>query len=469
MKKLIFAFILSVFCPIVLYSQESVSILKVEEVLALVRRYHPVVQQSVIYIKKSEAETSAAKGNFDPTISVYSAEKTLDGVNYYKNLNTELNIPLWYGFDISAGTDHLVGNRLNPSQTKGNSNYLGLTIPLAKNLFMDKRRASLQQAEIFESISKVAQTAVVNDILLQAVESYYQWAKAYQIYKVAQELLESNNKRLRIIEKSYEFGEKAEIDVVEAKAQLQSFQILQNQSFLEYQNAQLELSTFLWTENNRPYFLPEFVTPQTQTLEEVQQIDFGINLDDLLKTAALNHPNLILYGKKLEVLEVDKKLKFQDLLPKIDFSYNFLNKGNPSVETFQDQAFFTNNFQFGLKVEFPLFFRQGRANYKMAKLKIQDAEILQAQKAQEIEVKVKSLYNTYTTGKAQLFVQNEAFTNYAKLLKAEEMRFQNGESSLFLINSRENKVFELQQKLIDYKIKYLISIYKLQWSAGQLK
>ena len=36
--------------------------------------------------------------------------------------------------------------------------------------------------------------------------------------------------------------------------------------------------------------------------------------------------------------------------------------------------------------------------------------------------------------------------NYKRLLKAEEIKFSNGESSLFLINSRENKLLETQEK-----------------------
>jgi outer membrane protein TolC len=54
------------------------------------------------------------------------------------------------------------------------------------------------------------------------------------------------------------------------------------------------------------------------------------------------------------------------------------------------------------------------------------------------------------------------------MLKAEESRFNNGESSMFLINSRETKALEALEKLIDLKTKYFKTIYALQWSAGLL-
>jgi hypothetical protein len=59
--------------------------------------------------------------------------------------------------------------------------------------------------------------------------------------------------------------------------------------------------------------------------------------------------------------------------------------------------------------------------------------------------------------------------NFEKLLKAEETLLLNGESSLFLINLRENKVLETQKKLIELKTNYYKTIYTLQWATGVLR
>jgi hypothetical protein len=42
----------------------------------------------------------------------------------------------------------------------------------------------------------------------------------------------------------------------------------------------------------------------------------------------------------------------------------------------------------------------------------------------------------------------------------------NGESSLFLVNSRESKALEAYLKLVELKTKYFKTIYALQWSTG---
>ena len=70
--------------------------------------------------------------------------------------------------------------------------------------------------------------------------------------------------------------------------------------------------------------------------------------------------------------------------------------------------------------------------------------------------------------KNQIDLQKSIYQNYLQLVKAEEMRYQNGESSLFLINSRETKALESKEKLIDLQTKYMKTYYAIQWSAGLL-
>jgi outer membrane protein TolC len=44
-----------------------------------------------------------------------------------------------------------------------------------------------------------------------------------------------------------------------------------------------------------------------------------------------------------------------------------------------------------------------------------------------------------------------------------------GESSLFLLNSRENKLLEARQKQAETRAKYYLSRISLRWAAGQLQ
>jgi outer membrane protein TolC len=181
--------------------------------------------------------------------------------------------------------------------------------------------------------------------------------------------------------------------------------------------------------------------------------------------AMKNHPELQMYTLKISALQVDKRLKFQGLLPKIDLQYNQLALNQA---TFFSAPLFENNFLYGLKLEIPLRFSEGRAEYQKAKLKIQDESLNQDQKKRSIEIKIKSYYNELTALRKQILTQEATNKNLFALVKAEESRFFNGESSLFLINSRENKALEAMEKLIDLKTKFAKTVYALQGSAGLL-
>jgi len=175
----------------------------------------------------------------------------------------------------------------------------------------------------------------------------------------------------------------------------------------------------------------------------------------------------MIYNFKLDVLGVEKKMKFQELLPTVNFRYNQLGKGYDILKT-ATGPMFENNFQYGLSIGIPLRLSQGRGEYKKAKLKIAETKLQQSQKMLQVENKVKSYFNELVALKSQLQLQERAWKNYLALQRAEEIRFQAGESSLFLINARENKTLEMLQKLQELKAKYFIAENKLQWAAGLL-
>ena len=154
-------------------------------------------------------------------------------------------------------------------------------------------------------------------------------------------------------------------------------------------------------------------------------------------------------------------------MPVINFRYNQLGKGYNVLKT-ASGPLFENNFQYGLSLGIPLRLSQGRGEYRKAKLKITETQLQQSQKQLQIENKVKSYYNELVTLKLQIVLQEKAYKNYYALQRGEEIRFLAGESSLFLINARENKTLEALQKLQELKAKFFKTENLLQWSAGNL-
>ncbi len=448
-------------------TQAQNKVLSYESYLDIVRNYHPVVLQANILNQQAIANKLMAKGGFDPIISYDLAQKTFAGQEYYKSSIPEIKIPTWYGIEVSAGMQTLNGQRTENDQTLGSTNYFGLNVPLAKNLLIDKRRAALKQANIVSQMAVNERNAIVNDILWEATLTYIEWAKNYELQQVLEQSVAILNTRYNFTKQSYLNGERPAIDSLEAFVALQSVQNEQQTIQLEYQKSLQNLLEFLWQKNNQAYngnldFLPE----NMQNINKSLPIK---SLQEWLTETQNNHPDLLIYQNKLASLEVDRQLKFQEMLPKLDFKYNHLGKGYNLTNTAFNFPQFKDNFQYGLKFEMPLRLSAGRAEYKLAKLKIENTTFGQQLKANQLKYKVNSYYIETTQLQQIIDLQKQVQRNYDLLVKAEETRLINGESSLFLINSRQSKAIEAQQKTVELEAKLLKAKATLWVTSGTIK
>jgi len=454
-------------CSNLIFSQNDTLTFSIEQVFGIIKKHHPVVKLAEINLKKSNAEITIARGAFNPVISNTISKKTFANSNYYDYINPNITIPTWFGIEISGGIENLDGNRFDPSETIGESSYIGVSIPILKNLVIDKRRAVLKQSKTYNKLAKAEQRNITNNVLMEATEQYWEWVNAYKALEILNKNLINSQKRLEFIKKAFRYGERAAMDTIEAESQNQSIEFQKNESLVKFKNEGIKLSAFLWQQNNQPYQLPENIIPEKAWDNQTSINDSNININELISTAIVNHPEIVQYNQKIEILKIEKKLKFQELLPKLDFKYNHLSKGydvlNQQITLFQD------NYQYGVKFEMPLFLSKGRGEYKNAKFKIEETEVLINQKKLNIELKIKNYYNDLLNFKNQILLQQKMTSNFKKLLSAEETLFKNGESSIFLINSRESKVLEAERKLIEVKTKYFKTLFALKWSAGLLE
>lgn len=441
-------------------------VLSPEKFIEQVRSFHPIAKQANIKVEKANAALLSARGGFDPTIELDASRKTFDGKNYYFNTNPEFKLPTRIGgLDIKAGLEDNGGLFLNNQITRGQSSYLGLEMPLLKGLLIDQRRANLQQASLFTQQSEQDKLKMQNDLLFDAYNAYWQWAGSYKLFSVYKQFVQISLDRFRLVKLAYQNGDRALIDTIEALTQVQQFQLLQADAKAKLVNAQLELANFLWNENDAAYLLNDNLVPDTV------QFQLYLNVEDpeqLINRANTENPTLRSLAFELEALEVQRKLKFQSLLPSLNIKANLLNQGYNVMKDFGG-ALLQNNYVWGVQFKIPLFLREGQGAYKQAKLKIAETNYELNAKQWSTANKIRSYYAESILLKEQIAAAQQAYNGYAALLKAETLRFQNGESSLFLLNTRENKVIETAEKLIQLRAKYLKASYGINWAAGIIR
>lgn len=442
--------------------------LSIDNTLDIVRKYHPIIQQATLQVNQANNALLASRGIFDPTLGIVNEQKSFDNKQYFNYFNPELKIPTWYGIDFKTGFENNIGQRLDPSLTANKSTYVGVSLDPFRGLIYDKRRAAVQQAAIMVKLSRQEQLLVVNDLLFESTEAYWNWVNGYLINKILLDILATNQQRFEFVKQSFLQGDRASIDTTEALAQLQFVQSMQLQAALEVQKARFVLNNYFWDDKGQPYSFGDEVIPDTSG----NQFDHNKTrlplLNKLIDSAMSSHPKLFSIDRKKDMLEIDRKVKTLDLLPSFKFNYNFLGNGYATPDFFK-QTLFQNNYKYGISFGVPLLQRQARGELAKTKNKITEIDYSRKLTALEIQNKIKSTYAESVSLVNQINVSQQNYSNNKKLLEAENIKFSMGESSMFLVNSREMKLIESQQKLIALKTKFFTSIIANQWAAGLLK
>jgi outer membrane protein TolC len=434
----------------------------------IVRKYHPVMKQARLMVQSAQAGVLASRGAFDPNFVLNNDQKRFNGENYYFHTNSELEIPTWYGIELYAGTENNGWGRNSADITLGQTSYAGISLPLLKDLLMDKRRAALQQSKIMQQQSEQELLLAMNNLLYDAMNAYWNWVKSYALYTILTNAVKVNSARYVLIKKSFEQGDRAAIDTTEALTQLQSFEYLQSQFLQDFRNNSYEVSNYLWLENNLPAVVDAATVPDSSwNLVGINNYPLP-QLEQAKTVAATKHPKLNVLDFKAKGLEVERKLKFQSLLPKLDLKYNFLTKGYEPWKNI-GQNLFDNNFKYGFGFSVPLLQRAARGEYKQSKFKIETNQLEISYTGLQLVNKVQATFNDIISHQRQVDILEKAYFNYQRLFRAEEAKFNLGESSLFLLNSRENKALEALEKLAEVKTKFFKSLVELEFAQGALR
>jgi outer membrane protein TolC len=216
------------------------------------------------------------------------------------------------------------------------------------------------------------------------------------------------------------------------------------------------LSNYLWIENV-PVELDDLVRPEeklVQTVEETLKTDAMMVNVETLET----HPKIQALETKMDMLEIGRKLKANSLLPKLNVGYNYISE--PSYFS----SFNADDYKFNVDFSIPIFLRKERGSLKIAKLKIQDLQFDIEQQRLELKNKIKAQQTEIASLKKQKSVIDNLVKDYTTMLNSEEKLFSFGESSIFLLNSRENNLVSAKLSQISIENQFYISnaeLYKI--------
>lgn len=413
--------------------------LSFEDFYGIIKEHHPLVQQLRIGIALARAEKAKANAAFIPKFGLQADEKFLNQP-YYSLLNANFKAPTWYGIDLKIQYEQNRGRYINPENVTPKEGLLtaGISIPLMEGLIQNENRIRALQAKIGVLNAENELIIILNQIMMDATQAYWEWTYHYFNLKLSQKLYQRAVDRHKGICTMFFKGDRPASDTLESFTFVQDRQITLLDAERKFIESQWTLNTFFWL-NNQPMPISELLVPHR--IQNV--ISKPITVDTILS----QHPFIRYYDYKIQQLNLDLKLKRNKILPEVYLDYNFLSKGFSG-------SWSSNNYKWRVTIAFPLWVQKELADVRITRYKLQQTQLGRDFKRIELNNKLQN----YKTQLELLQAQNEnldkAVENFKTLLKQEEIKFQMGESSIFMIISRENKLFEVEQKQIKIQTEY---------------
>ncbi|UKN00181.1 TolC family protein [Paracrocinitomix mangrovi] len=443
MKKLIFLFLLF---QLQAKAQDSITSMSFEQYIDHVIAHHPLAVRANNQTKLAAAYLMKAKGNFDPKLGGEAAQKYFNDSQYYSVIGAHLKVPTWYGISFQGGYDINEGYYLNPERTVPNEGllYSGISLSLGRGLIIDQRRAELKKAQVYVQSNEQLQFKMLNDLIAEAAFAYWDWYKAYHKMLTYQNAVLNASERFEGVKQSAIAGDKPMIDTLESNLQLQNRIFNYLNAELDYLNAQSLLEIYMWQDGMIPMELDSTVVPPTIETTNFSAADPGLvlNLDTLIAV----HPEILINQFKIDQKKIDVQLGKENLKPEVNFKYNFLSApGGGNLNNFYS----INNYNWGASLNIPIFLRKERGQLRQYKLELENLEAENAFKTEQISYKIDMTLNEWNISHQQIELWRKTTNDYNTLLQSEKTLFDIGESSLFMVNSREKMFISARLQLID--------------------
>lgn len=446
------------------------SLITLDVYLELVKTQSPLALQAELAPRRAAEQQRMARGGFDPTLYSYFDDKVFKQKEYFSLSTSGLKIPLPIG-EAKIGYEVNSGSFLNPDATTPSAGLgmLGVSIPLLQGLLTDERRVAVKQANVGVDIARNDQKQTLTDLLFEAQKAYWDWVQQAEQQQTINETYQLAKERLVAIKQSVTNGDRAAIDTLEQTLITRQWLIEVTSASLRTRASELYAMQFLGNRTNPTNTLQR--SPISfKTAEKLpyafKQFSSAKKVDSL-RTLALNatYDNTLIglqtYQLKQQNLRLEQKLKEEKLKPKLNINYNALaEQFNYSETKYGD---FSQNYKLGVQFSYPIFTRTERGSLAITKLKQDETTFAQDQKRIELQTKIDLYFNELQTNLTQIELYEQQQNDYTRLRDAEVIKYQLGDSNIFMVNSRDTKLLEAGIKLAELKAKHFKYWATLTW------
>lgn len=451
-------FFFLIFCA---NAQSDSTVLTYQKFIENILLYHPVANQAELQKDFAKAEMLKARGNFDPVLYSDLNEKQFDKKNYYQIFNAGMQIPSYLGLSLLGNYENTNGDFLNPENTTTNNGLwtIGVEANLLQGMFIDERRAALKQARIYQNATQNERVLMLNELLFSASVAYLNWQMLSEIEAIIQENLTLANNYFNATKEAFLNGSKPAIDTLEAFLIIQDRLNSLQKNQINLQKAKQELENFLWFKS-----LPLELQANTFP-DKMNNNNFAFPLDILIEDLVEQNPQILQKEYKLQAYEIEQKLNKEKLKPKLKVKYQPLlaTNNNDFAPNYSE-----SNYKWGFDFSIPILLRTERGKVRQTNLKMKNIDLEIENKQNNLKNKIEATILNNASYQGLVALQNQTVINYKKLLDAEQIRFEIGESSVFLLNKRQEKYLESRIKFVDVQAKLFLNKLEFLYYSGNI-
>ncbi len=414
-------------------SSSKASILTLDAVLNAAQKSFPGLLAAEQRKQVAAGELTASEGGFD---TLLKSQNRWSITGLYENENNDVSLEqptkLW-GTTFFGGWRRGVGDypvyEGKSQTTESGEARIGVNIPLWRNREIDRRRASLQQAELGQLIADHEYNQALIEITRIASYRYWDWVLAGQRLVVAKHLLAIAEQRDEGIRDRVAAGDIPEFEALDNQRAIieRRERVVAAQRLLEQSAIQLSL---YWRDAEGQPTLPanEQLPQQFPDHNALKTLSF----DEALQASLLQRPE----SQRLELQskQTQKELELQQnqRAPAVDLTVSAANDIGNSKDKLN-----RNELYLGLNIDIPLQQRTATGRAQVAAANVRRLTLDRKLQDDRVAAEVKDVFSALSAVRKRLTLSADQLNAAEQLEDGEKTRFELGESTLLFVNLRE--------------------------------
>ena len=440
--------------------------LELKDILASVQQNYPVIKGFLKDLEKADAENLNAKGQFDHSLKA-KLSQTPQGEYSNRYYDIQLSQPTnIYGLELFAGYrksggDFAVYDGKFVTNDEGEGR-LGVLVPILKNGWTDERRTRLASTELGVQASRAGYDLSKIEFCRQASHRYWDWVGFGLKLKVARDLRRLAEERDDALHHRVKSGDAALIEKTDNARSIEQRRFQEITARRQLEKSALELSLFYRDSRGQPILTTEEEIPQ-----EIATKDDGVYLDIKNRTKIdekiyRTHPEWKRAYYNSEQAKVEFALSKNQLLPKLDLIFD-ASKDYGSGSNKKE----VTEYRGQLVLEFPLLFRSPIGKFNSSAAAMEKFDILQDFTRDRILQINKDSISALIASDERIQAAQKELEFSQKVENGEKVKFRHGDSTIFMINQREQATADAQNRKIDALVEFKKSIVDYNASVGR--